>query len=228
MISKFLLLTLVVFFLSGCSYFALLSPEVAIDKYHRVGVINFTSESKGNLNQILTQTFLKEIRNVSKKALIIELSDESKLLESAKETEMNPAAINAIAKKYDLDAIVTGKTEVHDVKPQFDVYRSSTDVNEISGNPLRFRQNNTPNTGYRALRVKFDVDASLNVSLIEAKTLDTVWSGSAREKKTVTPVNTYPVKGTIGIFFDEKEPKETHKELTDALVQDIIHKLRIK
>ncbi len=195
---------LIILSISGCSYFALFSPEVALDRYQRVGVINFTSESKGNLNQILTQTFLKEIRKASKKALIIELGDEGKLLESVNEKEMNPAAIIGIAKKYALDAIVTGKTVIYDVKPNIE-------VSEL-----------------RAIRAKFDIDASLSVNLIDAKNVITVWSDSVRERKTVTPVNTYPVKDTIGVFFDEKASEEAHKGLSEALVQDIIHKLRVK
>lgn len=201
---KYLALILIISFIPGCSYLALFSPEVAFDRYQRVGIINFTSESKGNLNQILTQTFLKEIRKATKKALIIKLGEESRLLESVSEKEMNPAAIIGIAKKYDLDAIVTGKTVIYDVKPNIE-------VSEL-----------------RAIRAKFDIDASLIVNLIDAKNVIIVWSDSARERKTVTPVNTHPIKGTFGVFFDERAPEEAHKGLSEALVQDIIHKLRVK
>jgi len=213
---------LIILSISECSYFALFSPEVALDKYHRVGVINFTSESKGNLNQILTQMFLKDICKATKKALIIELGDEAKLLELVNEKEMNPAAIIGIAKKHDLDGIVTGKTVIHDVNPQIKVIRSSA-VEMPSGKPPIFT-----GSGYRGMRAKFDIDASLSVNLIDTKSVINVWSNSAREKKTVTPVNTYPVKGTFGVFFDEKTSEEAHKGLSDALVQDIIHKLRVK
>lgn len=226
--SQWFALILIIFSISGCSYFALFSPEVALDKYQRVGVVTFTSDSKGNLNEIITHGFLKEIRKASKKALIIELGNKDKLLESVNETEMNPAFINKIAKKYDLSAIIIGKTEVHDVNPLINVTRHDKGRDDIAGSISRDNRDNSSVFGHKSLRVKFEIDASLNVSLIEAKSLDTVWEDSAREKKTVIPTNTYPISKTQGVYFDKKDSEETHKGLTNALVQDIIHKLRTK
>lgn len=203
-------------------------PELALDKYHRVGVINFTSDGKGNLNEIVSEEFLKEIHKVSKKAIIIELGNESKVLESVNEKEMSASAINAIAVKNDLDAVIIGKTEINDINPQVEAYRTFTGKTEIAGKPMKFGTDDTPKTGYRSIRAKFDVDASLHVSLIETKTVKTVWTGSAREKKTVTPVNIYPVKDTKGVLFDVKDSKEAHSGLASALAQDIISKLRVK
>jgi len=207
---------------------AMFTPEMALDKYQRVGVINFSSDSKGNLNEIMTQEFLNDIRKASKKTQIIELGDESKILESTQQTELNAVVINTIGKKNNLDAIITGHIVINEIRPQIESIRGVAGKTDVAGNALRFKPDNIPTTGYRAMRAKFNVNASLSVSLTETATVRTVWTGSAREEKTVTPVNMYPGKDTTGIFFDKKDPKDAYGGLTKALSQDIISKLRIK
>ncbi|MEK7399823.1 MAG: hypothetical protein AAB116_23015 [Candidatus Poribacteria bacterium] len=226
--SRWLILILVVLLFYGCSFMTMFKPELALDKYQMVGVINFTSDSEGNLDEVVSEEFLKEIRKASKKAIIIELGNESKALESVNEKELSASAINAIAVKNDLDALIIGQTEINDISPQIDAVRESAGRTEIAGKPMKFGADNTPRFGYASIRAKFDVDASLNVSLIETKTVKTVWTGSAREKKTVTPANIYPVKDTKGVFFDVKDSKEAHGGLASALAQDIISKLRVR
>ena len=228
MTSKWLFLILIVFIISGCGFMAMFTPEMALDKYQRVGVINFSSESKGNLNEIMTQEFLNDVRKASKKTQIIELGDESKILESTQQTELNAVVINAIGKKNNLDAIITGHIVINEIRPQIKSIRNVAGKNDVAGNALRFKPDNIPTTGYRTMRAKFDVDASLSVSLIETTTVRTVWTGSAREEKTMTPVNMYAGKNTTGVFFDKKDPKDAYGGLTKALSQDIISKLRTK
>ncbi|MDQ1317917.1 MAG: hypothetical protein QG588_1572 [Candidatus Poribacteria bacterium] len=230
MTSKWLFLILILFIVSGCGFMSMFTPEMALDKYQRVGVINFSSESKGNLNEIMTQEFLNDVRKASKKTQIIELGDESKILESTQQTELNAVVINTIGKKNNLDAIITGHIVINEIRPQIKSIRSVTGKNDVAGNALRFKPDNTPTgyIGYRTMRAKFDVDASLSVSLIETTTVRTVWTGSAREEKTMTPVNIYSGKNTTGVFFDKKDPKDAYGGLTKALSQDIISKLRIK
>jgi hypothetical protein len=228
MTSKWLFLVLIIFTVSGCGFMSMFTPEMALDKYQRVGVINFSSEGKGNLNEIMTQEFLNDVRKASKKTQIIELGDESKILESTQQTELNAVVINAIGKKNNLDAIITGHIVINDIRPQIESIRSSAGKIDIAGNALKFKPDNAPSIGYGTMRAKFDVDASLSVSLIETATVRTVWTGSAREEKTMTPVNMYPGKNTTGIFFDKKDPKDAYSGLTKALSQDIISKLRIR
>jgi len=45
MTSKWLALIMIAFLISGCSFMAMFTPEMALDKYHHVGVINFSSDS---------------------------------------------------------------------------------------------------------------------------------------------------------------------------------------
>jgi nucleotide-binding universal stress UspA family protein len=105
---KWLILIIIMPLIAGCSLMTMFKPELAIDKYHRVGVVNFTADSRGNLDELVSEEFLKEIRKASKKAVIIELGDKNKVLESVKEKELSASAINAIAVKNDLDAIIIG------------------------------------------------------------------------------------------------------------------------
>ena len=219
---------LVVLLLSGCGFMAVFSPEFAIDKYQRIGVVNFSSSNKGNLNELVSQEFLKDIRRAGKKSVIIELGNESNVLDLTHQTEFGAAAINAIGNELDLDAIIIGNMEILDINPRIESQRRSGGRTDIGGNPLTLRPDNTPAMGYKSMRAKFDLDASLNVSLIETKSAKTVWTGSVRERKAVAPLNMYAVKDTSGVFFDERDSKDTYDGLTKALSQSIINKLRIK
>ena len=225
-IGKWSFLILIVFLFSGCGFMAMFTPEMALDKYQRVGVINFSSDSKGNLNVLVSQEFLKEVRKSSKKAQIVELGDESKIPESTQQTELNAVVINTIGKKNNLDAIITGHIVINEIRQQIEVHRDAIAKSDIAGKAIRFKPDDTSTD--KTIRAKFDVDASLTVNLIETKTDRTAWTGSVREEKIVTPANIFPGKGTKGLFFDVKDSEEAHKGLTGALVQDIISKLRIR
>jgi hypothetical protein len=179
----------------GCGPKMMVPPEIDLNEYGNVGLINFSSEAKGNLGEFVTQKFLEEISSSQKGARIMELGSLDKVLESVQRDRMDPEAIQAIGKKYNVNAIITGNLKVSDIKPKV---KLSSIIQSMS--------------------VKAEVEASLTVRLLETEQGATVWTNSARDTETVAQVSIF---SDGGAFFDADDPEEAYGDLSRSLVKKV-------
>lgn len=91
-----------------------------------------------------------------------------------------------------MDAVIFGTLEVSDIRPRVDL---ATIISTLS--------------------VGADVDAILTARLVDTRDGTTLWTDSARDRKTVAEVSF--VKGG-GIFFDARDPEQAYGSLIRALV----------
>jgi len=174
-------------------------PEIDLKEYEIVGLINFSSNAKGDLGKFVSQKFLEEISLSQKGARIIELGSMDKVLESVQRDEIDAEAVREIGQKHNLKSIIIGNLEVSKIKPN---------ITSIVAH----------------MSVKAEVEASITVKLLETELGATIWTNSAQDKKDVAHVSIFPG----GVFdFDAKDPEEAYGNLARSLVRKVTEDLRI-
>lgn len=191
----------IVVLILGCGPKVVVPPEIDLGEYGNVGLISFSSNVEGNLGEFITQKFLEEISASQKGARIIELGSIDAVLESVQRDKIDPEAIRQIGQKHDLNAVITGNLDVSDIKPKVSI---SSIISSMS--------------------VRAEVEASITAKLLETKQGATVWTSSARDKKTVAHVSMF---SGGAVHFDAKDPEEAYGDLTESLIEEVTRDLRV-
>lgn len=198
-----LFLCLTLFLILGCSK-TRVPPRIDLGDYGAIGLVDFTSNAEGNLDRYATQKFLEIVGESQPKARFMELGSQEKLLESEGLEEMDEldhVAVKTIGKMHNLNAIILGSLDVGDIEPK-----------------LRFSIDFFP------MSVQAEVDAWMKAKLVDTKDGATVWTASARDKKTVAHVSVF----SSGRFvFDAEDPDEAYGDLVESLVKEVSEDLRV-
>ena len=177
-------------------------PEVDLKEYGNVGIIHFGSNFEGKLGEFVTQKFLEEISISQKGARIIELGNEIEVLESVQRDKMDPEAIQAIGRKYDVNAIIMGDLEISNIEPKVSIL-----------------------SVIKHMGARVEVEASINAKLLETDDGAVIWTDSARDKKKVAHVSIF--SGNT-VHFDAKNPEEIYGDITESLIEEVTADLRVK
>jgi hypothetical protein len=192
----FALIGMIVIFISSCSHTVkvLVPPRIELKNYETVGLIQFSSNAKGNLQPFVTQKFLQSVQSAQPGIRVLELGPESAVLESVQHPQMDIEAVKAIGQKYNVKGLITGDLKITDVKPKLQV------LNII-----------------KSMGVQAEIQAALTVRLFETQSGATIWTRSSNDRQTVGHVSL-----TAGIIdFSAKDPEEAYGELTKSLVYRI-------
>jgi len=114
----FILLGFLTFYLFSCGPKIQVPPEIDLKVYSGVGLIQFSTNSKGKLSSYSTNKFLEEIQESQRGAKIIELGELDAVLNEVGKSQLNVEALQEIGKKYNVDCVITGDLNVSDVKPK--------------------------------------------------------------------------------------------------------------
>jgi hypothetical protein len=175
-------------------------PRIDLTQLETLGVIDFSTTSKGKLGPLTTQRFTDLARRDQGLVRIIEFGSESEALSSIGESDVSAETLKALGRKHGVRTIITGKLIVSDVKP--DIHIDSWTSGSLSGK----------------------VNATLAVELIETDTGASIWSTSARSTRSVGDIRVF--KG--GIFsFDADDPEKAYGELVDSLVAQATRDFRV-
>jgi len=172
----------------------LIPPRLDLKNYEAVGLIQFTSNAKGNLQPFVTQKFLQSVQAAQPGIRVLELGPESAVLDSVQHSQMDIEAVKAIGQEYNLKGLITGNLNVTNVKPKLEVL-----------------------TIIKSMGVSAEVQAALTVRLFETQSGATVWTRSSNDKRTVAHVS---LTGDI-VNFGAKDPEEAYGELAKSLVYRI-------
>jgi hypothetical protein len=175
----------------GCGPKILLPPRVDLRPYGTLGMIELSSNAKGNLAQYTSQKILHSLQEAQPGTAVVELGTLQKALGSVGYSELDVEAIKAIGSKYGVGGIITGNLEVEKVKPSIDI--ASTLKN---------------------MSVSAYVEAMLLARLVETKSGATVWSNSAQARENVASVS------LLGgdTYFNAKDPDKAYGQLVRHLV----------
>jgi len=184
----------------SCGPKVMVPPKVDLTQFGSIGLIRFASTNKGTLPDYVTQKFLETVNDAQAKARIIELGSLDRVLDSVNSDELNPAALQAIGKRYNINAVFTGNLEISKVKPKIRI------ASIIS-----------------SMGVRAQVDALLTAKLLETSSGVTLWTASAKDSKTVAHVTVFPGGG---FHFDARDPEEAYGEIVKSLIRKVTVNLR--
>lgn len=171
-------------------------PRLDLIPYQRVGLVLFTVENaEGSLQDFATQRFGEAVLGAQRIELL-ELGDQSALIEQGRPPRYGAAAAMAIGQARDVPAVFVGHLVVSNVKPK----ASLSDL----------------------ARMRAEVDVSLAVRLLSTASGATVWSRSSRATATVAELT---LSGGLP-RFGARDPEEAYGELVDRLVRQVTRDLR--
>jgi len=176
-------------------------PRIDLKQLETIGVIDFTTSSRGRLGPLATRRFTEVARYDQGTVRMLEFGSESEALRSIGSSDMSPETIKALGSEFGVQTILTGELTVSEVKP--DVFIS----------------------GLRSGSLSARVDATLAVRLIETSTGASIWSSSGRSTSTVGQVSVF--KGG-GFVFDADDPDQAYGDLIDSLVAQVTQDFRVR
>ena len=114
----------------GCAHTVVIEipPKFDLQPYKTIGIVEFSSNSRENLNQIATQKFMGFIQDAQPQVRFLELGPEDQLVEKIGRNSLDIEAIQAIGKKYGVSSIFTGSFEISDAIPNVSI---GTDLSSI-------------------------------------------------------------------------------------------------
>jgi hypothetical protein len=181
---------------NGCAR-VYLQPAIDLRPHEVIGLIQFNSDSKGELSKFVTQKFIEAVTEDQTDIKIVELGDEVAVLAAVNQTRLGPDAFEAIGEKYGVKTVFTGTLNVSNVNPS------------CAFGP-----------GYASFEGK--VNARLAAKLVETATGATIWSNSARDERTVAGVE----KSGSNFSFNAEDPEEAYGDMARSLCRQITHDFR--
>jgi hypothetical protein len=170
-------------------------PVVDLRGFGKVGMIELSSNARGNLQQFATQKLIETIQSAQPGTRILELGNEERVVGSVQRKELSFEAIQAIGKRYGVDALLVGRLEVTDVKPTVQL-----------------------STFLKSMSAQADVEASLSARLLETESGATLWTNSAKTRETVAHAQ---VIRHGPADFGARDPKDAYGRLVHVLVKRI-------
>lgn len=176
-------------------------PKVDLKTYHKIGLIEFTSNSEGNLSGFITHRFLQQIQSAQPGIVVLELRDTDDMYNVVHQGQLGVTALQKLGEKYNLDALFAGHLEVTDVKPKVNI-----------------------GAFLSSMQVKADVEASLVTRLYETEQGATLWTDSAHGKENVAHVSLISDQPA---HFDARDPEQAYGKLANKLVHRVTRDFRV-
>jgi hypothetical protein len=197
------LLSLVV--LSGCASNPparriWVAPRVDLKQYETIGMVEFTSTSKGELASLATRRFAEAARRDQDMLRMIDIGSQKVALASVSQSRWSPESCRAIGRKHGVKTMFHGTLTVSSVRPSVQV-----------------------STLFRSGGVSALVDAELEVQMIETEKGASIWSRSATATRTLGEVSAF---GGKDFAFNAADPESAYGELVDALVSQVARDLQ--
>jgi hypothetical protein len=114
----------------GCAHTVVVEipPKIDLQPYKTIGIVEFTSNSRENLNQIATQKFMGFVQDAQPQVRFLELGPEDQVLKKLGRDSLDIEAIQAIGIKYGVSSIFTGSFEVSGMIPEVSI---GTDLSSL-------------------------------------------------------------------------------------------------
>jgi hypothetical protein len=178
---------------SGCSRTRVfVPPRFDLATYYRIGLVNFTMEdARGDLNELATEYFSREIFASYSGIELLELGDMGEVLAETGRERFDPRAAQALGREYEIPAVFVGQIKASPVRP-----RAS-----ISLNP----------------RVEAVVSVELTVRMLSTESGATLWSNTAQATETVGGLG---LAGR-DIIFSAEDPDEAYGDLVAFLINEL-------
>lgn len=185
---------------SACATKVLVPPAIDLRQQGVIGLIQFSSNAQGNLDEYTAQKFLHVIQAAQPGVRVLELGSEQRVLDGLGLKELDFEAIQAIGAKHGVDSVFTGDLEITEVRPKVQLSSLLT-----------------------SMSVEADVGATLSLRLQETQSGATIWTRSVRGKKSVAQVKLLQGKPAS---FGASDPESAYGRLVGDLVYSATHDMR--
>lgn len=175
-------------------------PRIDLQSFGTVGLVGFSSNVKGQLQTLASQDFLQTVQALQPEVPVLELGDEETVLRAIGRDRFDSAAVYAIGKQFNVDAVILGHLEVTNVRPRIGASQVLTRTD-----------------------VKAGVAAALATRVAETAQGATVWAGTARSKETVLKVEVQQGK----FSFEATDPQAAYGRLIQPLVRRVTQDFRL-
>lgn len=179
----------------------MIPPRIDLRPHELIGVLEFTSDSGGELGPLATRRFIEWARRDQGLVRMVELGSRKRALRELGRDRWDPAAYTELGSRRGLRTILAGQLIVSDVKPQVRLLPAMA-------------------SGHVTARVQ----ATLEVRLIEAATGASLWSASAVGIRDVGHVS---MSGGGRFAFDADDPERAYGDLVDNLVEQTTRDFRV-
>lgn len=167
-------------------------PRIDLKQHEVIGVVEFNSKADGKLAPFATSRFVDWSRRDQGVVRIVRLGSRKAALRSIGRDRLDLEAIKALGEKNGVQTIFTGELIVSDIKPRLQMLTSLHSAN-----------------------VSAQVNATLEVQLVETSTGASLWSTTASASREVGQVS---VSGGKTFTFDADDPERAYGDLVDGLV----------
>lgn len=191
-------LFLTAFLMSGCSRTRVfVPPRFDLTSYYRVGLVNFTiEEARGQLHELATEYFSREIFASQSGIELLEFGDMNDVLAETGRERFDPRAAQALGREYEISAVFVGQIKASPVRPRASISRFPS--------------------------VEAVINVELTVRLLSTESGATLWSNSARATETVGGLG---LSGR-DIVFSAEDPEEAYGDLVALLIRDLTSDFR--
>ena len=190
------ILAIVASVFTGCSHRekVTIPPRMDLRSYESVGLINFSSDARGDLGQNATQRYIQTLQAAQPGVRILELGQKTQVLKKVKQSRLDPEAVRAIGRAYRVDVLLFGQLTVSEPKPNFRL--SST---------------------WESMQASADIDATLLTKIWETDSGVTLWTRSSKRTENVAGLQA----NTDGnITIGATDPEDAYSRLVPNLVYD--------
>jgi len=171
------------------------APRIDLKQHEMIGIVEFSSTSKGQLGPLATRRFTESARRDQGVVRIVDVRPGAEVARSGAQARWTPEMYKALGRENNVQTLLVGQLKVSSVRPNIQV-----------------------STLFNAGHVSAQVDATLEVQMIEAATGASLWNGSGSATRTL---------GNVGVFggrefaFDAADPERAYGDLVDALVEQV-------
>jgi hypothetical protein len=171
------------------------APRIDLKQHEMLGIVEFTSNSKGQLGPMATRGFTESARRDQGVVRIVDVRPGAEVARSGGQIRWTPEMYKALGRENNVQTLVIGQLKVSSVKPSIQM-----------------------SALLRSGNVSAQVDATLEVQMIETASGASIWNGSGSASRTL---------GNVGVFggkdfaFDADDPERAYGDLVDALVQQV-------
>ncbi|MEO0185694.1 MAG: hypothetical protein ABIL20_07840 [candidate division WOR-3 bacterium] len=201
---KIIPLCIYIFFLifTTCGKKVMIPPRINLKEHEIVGMIQFKCSNEGKLASLATRRFKQAIREDQGTVRIVDLGTEKEVLRKIGRNKLDKESFQLIGEKYEVNTIFVGNLNISDIRPDIDI-----------GLVLR------------SMSINAEVDAELDVQMIETETGASLWNGSASATRRIGGLSVIERKF---FTFDADDPDRAYGELVDVLVDYLSRDFRVR
>jgi hypothetical protein len=175
-------------------------PRVDLKPYETIGMVEFSSPSKGRLAALATRRFAEAARRDQDMLRMIDVGSRQQALASVGRGTWDPESFQVIGRKHGVRTMFQGTLTISNIRPtvQLSAFLNSGQVTA-------------------------HVDATLEVQMIETETGASIWSRSASASRTLGGISVF---GGKNFAFDADDPQAAYGDLVDFLVGQVARDLQ--